>query len=192
MPGEYYTWLKERLTEKRYLHSLAVEERAAFLARTHGEDERSAALAGLLHDCCHSLKKDEQLKIIENRGILLDKLTLAQPQLWHAVAGSIVIEGELGIRDEGILIAVRQHTTGSASMSKLAETVFLADLTSDDREYSDVPYYRALSERDPERCMLEILAFELGSRVLSRAPIVRDAWEAYNHYWSKINERNNI
>ncbi len=192
MSSEYRLWLKARLSEKRYLHSLAVERRAALLARIHGVDEGRAALAGLLHDCCHSLAKDEQLKIIENRGILLNELTLAQPQLWHAVAGSIVIEDELSIRDKELVIAVRQHTTGAANMSGLAETVFLADLTSDDRGYSDVGYYRALSEQNPKRCMLEILAFELGRLILSRAPAVRDAWEAYNYYWSIINKGDNI
>ncbi|MDR2932623.1 MAG: HD domain-containing protein, partial [Oscillospiraceae bacterium] len=73
--------LKEMLGEKRLRHSLCVETRAAELAGRHGCDAEKAAMAGLLHDICHDMPKDEQLKYLQSHGILLDIFTQGHPML---------------------------------------------------------------------------------------------------------------
>jgi predicted HD superfamily hydrolase involved in NAD metabolism len=163
-------------------HSLAVEARARVLARIHGEDEDKAALAGLLHDCCKDMPKSEQLKIIETRGILLDKHTRAQPKLWHAIAASVLLEDELGIKDAKVIEAVRLHTTGAAGMSRLSQIVYLADLTSEDRDYPDIAHYRALSEENMAAAMLECLAFIIRMLIAQGEPVARDSIDAYNYF----------
>lgn len=185
MEREAHRWLRERLTEKRYLHSLAVSERAAFLANFHGGDADKAALAGLLHDCCHCMPYADQLKIINSRGILLDDFAIAQPQLWHAIAGSIAVQSELGVHDGEIISAVRLHTTGGKNMTALEQIVYLADLTSADRDYPEVEEYRALSEESLPECMLRALRYTIGKLAEQNAPIAREAWEAYNYFWSR-------
>lgn len=177
-------WLEKRLSEKRFSHSLAVEKRAAFLAKLHGEDPDKAALAGLLHDCCHDLSRDGQLKIISSRGIILDTFTLAQPSLWHAIAGSIAIQSELGIDDADIISAVRLHTTGGKDMTIFEQIIYAADLTSDDRNYPDSYEYRALSEKNLGSCMKKSVGHTIQSLVDKNAPVVREAWEAYNYFWN--------
>lgn len=176
-------WLEAGLSKKRFLHSLAVEERAAFLAKLYGEDSGKAALAGLLHDCCHGLSYDEQLKIISSRGIILDDFTLAQPDLWHAIAGSIAIQSELGIDDAEIISAVRLHTTGGKDMTVFEQIIYVADLTSADRNYPDSDEYRALSEKELESCMKKSVGYTIKTLIDKNAPIVREAWEAYNYFW---------
>jgi predicted HD superfamily hydrolase involved in NAD metabolism len=175
-------WLKDKLGRGRMAHSLAVEARAGVLARIHGEDEEKAALAGLLHDCCKDMPKAGQLKIIETRGILLDKHTRAQPKLWHAIAASVLIEDRLGVSDPEILDAVRQHTTGAADMSRLSQVLYLADLTSEDRDYPDIAHYRALAEKDMAAAMLECLAFIIRMLIAEGEPVARDSIDAYNHF----------
>ena len=188
MRNNYIEWLGSRLGKSRMAHSLAVEQRARALARIHGENEEKAALAGLLHDCCKALKKAEQLKIIEKRGILLNKLTLAEPKLWHAPAGAIVLEDELGIKDERILTAVRQHTTGAAGMSRFSQIIYLADLTSEDRVFPDLEYFRELSEKNLDQATLECLAFIIRMIIKDGGPVAEDSIKAYNHFWLKIHE----
>lgn len=183
MEPNFRNWLQKKLTASRYEHSCEVEKRAGILAQIHGENVEKARLAGLLHDCCHSLAKDEQLKVIESHGILLDILTKAQPQLWHAVAGSILVEDELGIHDPEILAAIRYHTTGREKMSKLEQVIYLADYTSLDRHYPGVLKNRKLSEKSLEKCMLKSLKQTLGKLVRARVPIVSDACAAYNYFW---------
>lgn len=183
MARDYEIWLKERLTGKRYAHSAAVRDRAAALAKIHGADAEKAALAGLLHDCCHSLPFDGQLKIINAHGILLDDFTMAHPQLWHAVAGSLVISDGLCACDVEIISAVRLHTTGAKDMTKLEQVVYLADLTSGDRDYPGVEENRRLAEKSLTLCMLKSLSRTINMLAEQNAPIVRDAWEAYNYFW---------
>lgn len=181
-------WLKGRLTQKRYKHSLAVQKRAGYLAKLHGDNEDKAMLAGLLHDCCHCMAFDEQLKIIKSRGILLDDFTAAQPRLWHAIAGSVVIRDELQIYDDDVISAVLLHTAGGKDMSRLAQVVYLADLTSSDRDYAGVDEDRRLSEKSLERAMLKHLGFTIKSIVKAHTPIVQNAWEAYNYFWKYENK----
>lgn len=183
MAQDYEGWLKERLTKKRLAHSLAVRERANELARIHGVNAEKAALAGLLHDCCHCLPSEEQLKIINAHDILLDSYTMAHTNLWHALAGSLVIQDELEITDTEVISAVRWHTTGVKDMTRLEQVVYLADLTSADRDYSGVKEDRRLSEKSMSLCMFKSLAHTIEELVEDNEPIVRDAWEAYNYFW---------
>lgn len=184
MARDLEKWLRERLSEQRYAHSLAVRERAVFLAKRYGEDTEKAAVAGLLHDCCKCLSHDEQLKIIRSRGIILDAFMLAQPQLWHGAAGGIVAEDALGICDMDILCAIRFHSTGAKNMSALEKITYLADLTGTDRKYPDIDAARAMSEQSLDAGMRYCLKHIINMLLESGAPIVRDTWEAYNYFWN--------
>lgn len=182
-------WLGERLTKKRYKHSLAVKERAVLLAKLYGENEEKATLAGLLHDCCKCLPEDEQLKIIKSRDILIDDLLLSQPQLWHGPAASAVLEEELQIHDADVLSAIRLHSTGAREMTRLEQIIYLADLTSADRSYPDVKDVRKLSEKNLAQAMTYCLGYIIGMLIDDKKPIVRDTWEAYNYFW-RLSEKN--
>ncbi|MEG2597006.1 MAG: HD domain-containing protein, partial [Oscillospiraceae bacterium] len=57
------------------------------------------------------------------------------------------------IEDEDVLRAIRYHTTGRAGMSALEKVIYLADLTSSDREYNDVDKIRQISEQSLNRGM---------------------------------------
>ena len=60
--------LKERLTPRRYIHSLNVAESATMLARIYGADEEKAYTAGLVHDSCKDMPAGLQLSyLLENR-----------------------------------------------------------------------------------------------------------------------------
>ncbi len=180
------TLLKARLSPSRYKHSIEVFKRAGILAAIHGENVEKAKLAGLFHDCCHDLAFDEQLKIINSRGILLDDFTKTQPQLYHAVSGSIFIEDELLTDDAEIVSAVRYHTTGRKNMTRLEQIVFLADYTSLDRTFAGVGKSRRLAEKSLERCMLKSLGETVRFLVKKRLPVVKDTWEAYNYFWELV------
>lgn len=174
--------LSERLCEKRYHHSLNVADEARRLAEIFGEDPEKAYFAGLVHDICKDEPKEEQLQRIRNSAIIWDDKALGQPSLWHAMAGSIFIREELNVQDEDIINAVRYHTTARAGMSRLEKIVYLADLTSADREYSDVETVRALARASLEKAMLYGLQYIISDLVAHKSPIVDDTVEAYNEY----------
>ncbi|MBQ2899375.1 MAG: bis(5'-nucleosyl)-tetraphosphatase (symmetrical) YqeK [Oscillospiraceae bacterium] len=138
--------LKARMNEHRFEHSLNVAERAVFLAEKYGADIEKAAFAGLIHDICKGIPKEEQLSVIEKEGISLDEDTLKSPALWHSIAGAIYSEHELGVTDKDVLNAIRYHTSGRGNMSILEKVVYMADLTSAERNYPDAQYTRDLTD----------------------------------------------
>lgn len=139
--------LKNRMNEHRYEHSLNVAKRAAFLAEKYGADAEKARFAGLIHDICKGIPQEEQLAIIEKEGITLDEDTKKSPALWHSIAGAIYCEHELGVTDKDVLNAVRYHTSGRGNMSILEKVVYMADLTSAERNYPDAEYTRNLTDK---------------------------------------------
>lgn len=138
--------LKSRMNEHRYAHSLNVAERAVFLAKKYGADHKKAEFAGLVHDICKGIPNEEQLSIIKNAGIELDEDTLKSPALWHSIAGAVYCEHELGVTDKDVLNAVRYHTSGRGKMSILEKVIYMADLTSAERNYPDAEYTRNLTD----------------------------------------------
>ena len=138
--------LRSRMNEHRYAHSLNVAERAVFLAKKYGADQEKAEFAGLIHDICKGIPNEEQLAIIKNAGIELDEDTLKSPALWHSIAGAIYSEHEIGVSDKDVLNAVRYHTSGRGNMSILEKVVYMADLTSAERNYPDAEYTRNLTD----------------------------------------------
>lgn len=144
---EIKTVLKNRMNEHRYEHSLNVAKRAAFLAEKYGADAEKARFAGLIHDICKGIPQEEQLAIIEKEGIALDEDTKKSPALWHSIAGAIYCEHELCVTDKDVLNAVRYHTSGRGNMSILEKVVYMADLTSAERNYPDAEYTRNLTDK---------------------------------------------
>ena len=145
---EIKAMLKARMNEHRFEHSLNVAKRAVFLAEKNGTDPEKAYFAGLIHDICKGITHEEQLAVIENGGIELDEDTKKSPALWHSIAGAVYAEHELGVTDEDVLNAVRYHTSGRGNMSILEKVVYMADLTSAERNYPDAEYTRNLTDKN--------------------------------------------
>lgn len=178
--------LRGRLSKGRYRHSLNVAGRAAELARLHGADVEKARFAGLMHDVCKDMPKKEQLVLIERGGIVLSSEVLASPQLYHAIAGSVYLRDALKVQDQEILDAVRYHTTGRAGMSLLEEVVYLADLTSAERDYPDAQYTRELADRDVAKAMLYSFQFIIRELAGGQKPLCRETIDGYNYYVRRL------
>ena len=174
--------LQAKLTPKRYYHSLCVQKRAMRLGLLYGVDWYKAGIAGLVHDVCHCEKPQTLLRYLKLHGEQPDLLTLQHPKLWHAMAGAIYIREEFGIRDREIREAVRYHTTGRAGMSAFEQAVFLADLTSEDRNYPDAAYVRKLAEHSPVLAMRQAYLFTVGMLLREQKSIVKDCFAGYNEY----------
>lgn len=163
----YDQLLREKLSKKRYRHSLAVMERAVFLAAKNGVDPEKARLAGLLHDIMKDTEDKILLQFIEDSDILLSYADRTAPQLWHAMGAYLYLRDKLGIEDGDVLNAVRYHTTGRAGMSPLEKVIYLADLTSADRSYADVEKTRKIVDKDLDQGLLYSMKFlicDLASR----------------------------
>ena len=177
---EYDALIRKMLKPSRYKRSRCVMERAVELAEKNGADVIKAKLAGLLHDIMKNVPEKEMLQFIEDSGIILLYADLCAPQLWHAIAGAAYLKEKLGIDDPDVINAVRYHTTGRAGMSKLEKVVYLADLTSADRDYPDVEQMREACRESTEQGMRYSLRYTVSMLSDGGRPINRDTWEAYN------------
>lgn len=152
---------KKRLSAKRYQHTLNVRRMAVKLAKRWGADPEKAALAALLHDTAKELPREEMLQILNDNAIITENAQNRPSPVWHGICAAILAQTQWGVEDEEVLSAIRCHTTGKPGMSLLDEIVFLADMTSAERDYPEVDYLRKLEKEDIHRAMREALEMNL-------------------------------
>ena len=152
---------KKRLSAKRYQHTLNVRRMAVKLAKRWGADPEKAALAALLHDTAKELPREEMLQILNDNAIMAENAQNRPSPVWHGICAAILAQTQWGVEDEEVLSAIRCHTTGKPGMSLLAEIVFLADMTSAERDYPEVDYLRKLEKKDIHQAMREALEMNL-------------------------------
>lgn len=185
--SEFLDILKEKLTPSRLYHSICVAEQAQHLAEKFGADTEKAYTAGLIHDIMRYEPPEEMLKLIDSDGKY--KLTPLERKITvtlHAVAGEIYLRTKLGVTDEEILSAVRYHTTGKEDMTLLEKIIYVADLTSEDRDYPDVAEVRETAELSLEKATLRGLSFTIESNAHKNKPIHIDTVKAYNYLAERI------
>lgn len=152
---------KKRLSAKRYQHTLNVRRMAVKLAKRWGADPEKAALAALLHDTAKELSREEMLQILNDNAIMAENAQNRPSPVWHGICAAILAQTQWGVEDEEVLSAIRCHTTGKPGMSLLDEIVFLADMTSAERDYPEVDYLRKLEKKDIHQAIREALEMNL-------------------------------
>ena len=76
-------YARERLSGKRYAHTLRVADTAERLAELHDLDPGRARLAALLHDSARETDREEMLRVAEEQGIRAIDLEHERPMLLH-------------------------------------------------------------------------------------------------------------
>lgn len=178
---EYCSLIESRMGEKRYIHSVNVAKSAVKLAGLYNADTEKAEIAGILHDCCKEIPKEEMLQIMLDGGIILDAVEKETPKLWHSIAGSVYVRDNLNIKDIDIINSIKYHTTGRAGMSLLEKIIFVADFIGDEREYNGVEIMRDKAfNKSLEDAMLFGLKFTITDLVNRNLTIHSNAINCYN------------
>jgi predicted HD superfamily hydrolase involved in NAD metabolism len=123
-------WLRNRLSDERYHHSIGAQQKAIELARNFRfsqEDIQKAGLAGLLHDAAKLMSPAELLAACQEMSISCTEHERRSPQTLHPFVGAELVSREFGVEDEDVLNAIRYHTTGRAGMSPVEKLVYIAD-----------------------------------------------------------------
>lgn len=179
---EFIEILKNRLTPKRFNHSLCVADEAVRLAKKYGGDCDKAYLAGLLHDITKNATKEEHLHIFNEFGIMLNDIEKSSEKLWHAISGSAYIEHILRITDKDIIDSVRYHTTAREDMTHFEKIIYLADFTSSDRDYDDIDIMRKKVDISIEEALDYALSYTINDLVSRKKQLHLDTIKAYNQY----------
>jgi len=150
------------LSARLEAHCRGTSAQAELLARRWGASPDAAAVAGLLHDLCRELPRQEVLDLARKHGLEIDAIEEDYPvQLLHArVAAAQVAEAGF---DPAVAQAIARHTLGGPGMSVLDTCLFVADATEPGRSWNGVDDVRrqaveslddaalTLVERDLER-----------------------------------------
>lgn len=149
--------VRSRLSDKRYEHTLNVKKMAVKLAKRYGVDEDKAALAALLHDSAKEISKDEMRELMRQYPQYAEGGEERPNPVWHGICAAILARTQWGVEDEAILSAIACHTAGKSGMSKLDKVVYLADMTSKERDWPGVGKLRKLEMKDLDAAMLAAL-----------------------------------
>lgn len=186
---EFINIIKERLSEKRFRHSLNVADCARTLAKKYGADEEKAYAAGILHDIMKEETIDIQRKYMAENSESIREIEFPNPLVYHQVSGAAYCRLVLGIDDEDILSAIRYHTTGRRGMALLEKVVYTADFISADRYYPDVDIMRTKAAESLEKAMLYSLRYTISDLSNREKAIHIDTVECYNDILENFKEK---
>ena len=142
---EIETDLSNKLSKKRFIHTLGVVNSAMYLAQKYGANIENAHLAALLHDCAKEIPLLEMRDLVAN--LPCDQDMLHSGALLHGLAGMVLANTQYGVTNPDILEAIRVHTTGKENMSKLDKIIFLADYIEPNRKFPGVNDIRLAAEQ---------------------------------------------
>ena len=181
--------VRGRLSDKRYEHTINVKKMAVKLAKRYGADKEKAALAAILHDSAKEISKDEMREIMRQYPQYAEGGESRPTSVWHGICASILARTQWGVEDEAILSAIACHTAGKPGMSKLDKIVYLADMTSAERDWPGVNKLRKLELKDLDAAMLAALK-QTNDFVLSQGkPLDPVSKAAYDDIKARVNAR---
>ncbi|WP_343209071.1 bis(5'-nucleosyl)-tetraphosphatase (symmetrical) YqeK [Anaerolentibacter hominis] len=126
--------VKNKITDKRFRHTLGVRYTAANIAMRYGADLIKAQTAALLHDYAKCLTDKELLSECRRYGLSISDIERRNPYLLHGKLAACYGAEEFSIEDEEILSAVTWHTTGRPGMSLMEKIIFVADYMEPERK----------------------------------------------------------
>jgi predicted HD superfamily hydrolase involved in NAD metabolism len=160
----------------RHVERVIVEARP--LAERWGADPDRAELAAWGHDLFRSHSEADQLRLALEAGLPVNDVERASPVFLHGPIAAVVMRERLGLADEEVLGAVRDHTTGLGDMPMLAKVLLLADKVE-----------RRKRGRDPALKRIRRLAhrnIDLALLCWSDWAMLRDrerAWRTHPRFW---------
>ena len=181
--------VRSRLSDKRYEHTLNVRKMAVKLAKRHDADEDRAALAALLHDAAKEISKDEMRAIMKAHPEYAEGGEERPTPVWHGICAAILARTEWGVKDEAVLSAIACHTAGKPGMSKLDKILYLADMSSAERDWPGVNKLRKLERKNLDAAMLMALK-QTNDFVLSQGkPLDPMSKAAYDDIQAQVEAR---
>ena len=149
-------YLKNNMSQKRYIHSVGVMNKAKELANKHNIDEEKAMVVGLAHVIAKELNAKEINNYIQKYNIEVDEIEQKNLGLLHGKIGAKICRDKYNFTKD-MQNAIEYHTLGHVNMDKLAKIVYIADKIEDNRKGKDLKYLNELAQKDLDKTMLYLL-----------------------------------
>ncbi len=190
---KYKNWLKENLSEEKYIHSIGTMEQAVKLAKKFNvECENKIKVAALLHDCAKCFTIDKLKEHIKNNQDICIDFDLANYKTYHAPVGCCVAKKEFNIDDEEIINAIKYHTVGRVGMNDFEKIVFLSDKIEPktrNAEFRNMILNELDKNNGLNRAVLLCFKTTIKSLLDRNLPICKSSINTYNYILSTVIEK---
>ena len=158
LESEIVDFLKGRLQEKRFKHSLGVMNMAERLARKYNVDVKEAKIAGLLHDCAKNMSNQELIEYCKNTGIESDAIKMQSPGILHADVGADIAKKKFNVSDE-VKESILYHTLANETMTDLDKIIYISDLIEEGRDLEGLDKIREMAFIDLDKALVMALEY---------------------------------
>lgn len=172
--GAAEKYVRERLPEKRLIHTANVAVCALKKAKETGLSEEKILTAAVLHDCAKYADMKDYPDFTLPEGV-------PEPVV-HSFLGAYIAENVVGVKDEEVLDAIRYHTSGKAKMTTLGKLIFVADMIEKDRDYEGVETLRRKYDGGLDECFKACLKEEVVHLINKKRYIFGETLNAYEYY----------
>ncbi len=132
---------KFNMKQTRIEHTYRTAKMAIILAKIHGVDIDKAIKSALLHD----IGKYVDAKILTSQGVTVKDEAFTCPEpVQHCYTSEAIARYIVKEKDEEVLKAILNHTTGDKGMSDLEKVIFLADYVEEGRTFDGVDNVRKI------------------------------------------------
>ena len=138
--------LEQRVSPKRFEHSIGVSKACVDLAQTYGLDVKKARLAGLLHDWDKGMNDDESRARVYELGMQdeVDPWVVEHmPRVLHGYTAARALRRDFPQIPDDILQAIDRHTTAAEDMAPLDMALYIADAIEPGRRFGRIDELRA-------------------------------------------------
>ena len=145
--GKLKKYLSVSVCSERYEHSMRTAQTAKDLCLRFGEDSELGEIAGVAHDICKEMKKENLFSLVEQDGMELSQIEKDKPSLLHGRAASVLLKNEFYVDNQDVLEAVANHTFGKPKMCNLAKILYVADKIEPGRPQVTQEYLEKLEKK---------------------------------------------
>ena len=138
--------LEQRVSAKRFKHSLGVSDACVQLAKEYGVDAKKARLAGLLHDWDKGFDDDQARARVRELGMedeIDPYIVERMPGVLHGITASRALGQEFPGIPADVLQAISRHTTAAPDMTPLDMVLYIADAIEPNRQFGRLDELRA-------------------------------------------------
>ncbi len=178
---EVYEIVKSRLSEYRFHHSECVANRCVELATLYQVDKEAARLVGIVHDLAKEMPSEEKIEYCQKHHLKIDEIEKNNPGLLHGKIAAHIAKKEFGF-SEDLCSAIAYHTTAKENMSQLDKIMYVADMTSTDRQFPNKEAIVKLGNENLDECVMYILKIGIGQRMSQNKKIHLNSVKALNFF----------
>ncbi|URM53075.1 bis(5'-nucleosyl)-tetraphosphatase (symmetrical) YqeK [Mycoplasma sp. SG1] len=154
----FYQRIKSYLSPHRIEHSFNVASLAVELAKQHDVSVNDCYCAAILHDIAKELPASTlnwYLKVYDENHLN------THPSVQHQYVVAVIAKNKFLINNQKVLDAIAQHTIPDFSkpIDDVTKIVYLADKLSEDRDFSNIKYYRDLAKRNLNLSFVKLFEF---------------------------------